>query len=70
MTNYYTLIAKMPEGVWAPQFGDYDKSTVDYEMRDYKESGNWEKGTQFKIIKTEPEQEMINDHIAGLNAGA
>lgn len=59
--KYYTLVVKR-DGVWSPQFGDYDKEVVKDEEYDCYDT------EVTKIICTEPGQEFINAKVKGLNA--
>jgi hypothetical protein len=57
--KYYTVIEKLPDGEWTPQFGDYDRAVADQEMRDMKDSGSFVKGTKLKVITTDGSQQAI-----------
>jgi len=67
--RYFTLLAKEPNENWAPQFGDYDRETVEAERDEYKESigSTWPKGTKFSIISTADDQASIDACVAKLN---
>jgi len=68
--RYFTLIAREPDGQWSPQFGDYDRETVNTEKADYVDhiGTTWPKGTQFKVIASGDDQTSINAAIAALNS--
>ena len=67
--KYFTLIAREPDGQWSPQFGDYDRQTVEAEKMDYIDhiGTTWAKGTKFKIVTSNDTQASINAAIAALN---
>ena len=66
--RYYTLLAREPNEMWAPQFGDYDRKVVSDQADVMKEHGTWVKGTRLKIISTPAPQSEINAAVAELNA--
>lgn len=57
---YHTLLILLG-GLWTPQFGDYDYTTVKAEYFD-----SWE-GESWQIIKTEPTQAAIDSKVEELN---
>jgi hypothetical protein len=59
--KYYTL-ATLDDGVWSPQFGDYDRDAV------LEERCNEYEGQRVKIISTGDAQADIDTGIAALNA--
>jgi hypothetical protein len=64
--KYFTLAIK-EDGVWAPQFGDYDRECVEQERVDtYAEhkKANW------RILATSGHQRDINAAVAALNGAA
>ncbi|UGY13756.1 hypothetical protein HAP48_0035070 [Bradyrhizobium septentrionale] len=67
--TYFSLIAREPDGEWSPQFGDYDRETVDAEKRDYIDhiGTTWPKGTEFKIITSNDTQASIDAAIVALS---
>lgn len=67
--RYYALIAKEPDAKWSQQFGDYARSTVEFELNYERDhiGINWPVGTQFRIITTTDQQADINAAIAALN---
>lgn len=67
--RYHTLLVKEPNGKWWPQFGDYDRSDVEIEMCDERESGRWPKGTRFKVIRTGDKQADIDAAVLRHNEG-
>lgn len=69
--TYYTLAIRS-NGVWSPQFGDYDREVVEQEGRDMRESGDWEglKAKDCKVISTNHTQADIHAAIIALNAKA
>jgi len=65
MARKYYTIAIRENGVWAPQFGDYDRMTVSFERDSYVDRGI--SGKDVKIITTAPGQKAIDAAIADLN---
>lgn len=65
MTTYYTLCIVDHRGVYMPEFGDYDRETVEQEMRDAKDSGET---NAMRIIVSGDTQSEINAAVADLNA--
>lgn len=57
---YHTLLILL-DGLWSPQFGDYDYKVVKSEYFD-----SWE-GESWQIIKTEPTQAAIDSKVEELN---
>jgi len=66
--TYYSLLVREPDGLWAPQFGDFDRAVVAQEGDDMKESGSWVKGSKLKIIAHVSGQAELNKAVAELNA--
>lgn len=70
MSRKYFTLAVRPNADgnrrWSPQFGDYDKATVEQEKLDTKDQ--WPRGTKFKVISTGGRQADINRAIDALNA--
>jgi hypothetical protein len=67
---YYTLIEKDNDGRWWPQFGDYKKSVVDAERRDYVDRREYP-ASHYKIVATPSDaQSEIDSVIEVLNRGA
>ena len=66
--KYYTLLERTPGQLWSPEFGDYDRKVVAQEGDDRRESGDFIKGTKFKIITTDGKQASITDAVNELNA--
>lgn len=65
--TYYTLATREYEGApWAPQFGDYSRGCVEYELDDYRDQGYERK--DLKIIKSMDDQASINAAVEALNA--
>lgn len=64
MTTYYTLAVR-EDGVWGPQFGDYDRETVVDEKINYQDHGY--SARDLKIIRTADTQAAINEQIAAMN---
>lgn len=62
--KYYTLAIKQ-NGIWSCAFGDYDKSVVQDEMDDMKESGYYDK-CKFKIVCSDDNQESIDKAVSAL----
>lgn len=65
--KYYTLCIR-EDGIWAQQFGDYDRMTVSFEVDCLRERGSIKKG-DYKILTTGPKQADINAAVAALNVG-
>lgn len=63
--TYYTLCTR-DNGVWSPQFGDYDRDTVTDEADDLY-YGREYKRRDLKVIATKPDQASINAAVAKLN---
>ena len=70
---YFTLVSRLIEhGVWAPQFGDYDRETVEFEMADMKAADRLDKRPRalYRIVKTpSARQHLVDAALAKLNAG-
>lgn len=66
MARKYHTLAVREDGRWAPQFGDYDRETVDSEREEYRDKGH--KARDLRIITTGDTQAAINAGIANLNA--
>lgn len=65
--TYYTLVTLDDnDGYWKPQFGDYNRETVEYERDDYKDNGY--SSRELKIIRTGDKQADINEAVTKLNA--
>lgn len=65
-TTYYSLLA-MYDGLWSVQFGDYDKSVVRDEQRDWLDA---EPETSTMIIRTRGDsQDVIDAAVAEWNKG-
>jgi hypothetical protein len=62
---YFTLAAREPDGVWAPQFGDYDRQCVAAELDDYAQHDYRRK--DLKVVKSFDDQASINKAMAALN---
>lgn len=62
--SYYTLVL-LQHGRWSPQFGDYDRETVDYELEDYVDQGY--KRSHLKVIVTGHLQADVNSAVANMN---
>lgn len=60
MKKYYSLVT-LENGLWAVQFGDYDKQVVKQEKQDSYH------GTKSRIITTEETQESIDKAVKLLN---
>lgn len=63
--TYFTLAVRVPDGLWTPQFGDYDRDVVLDEQLDTEE--DWPKRSKFKIIRTYDSQADVMMGIAKLN---
>ena len=58
MGKYYVLFVQLEDGTWSPEFGDYDRATVEYEKADFRDHG-W-KTKQLKIVVTDGSQPAID----------
>lgn len=66
MARYYTMVARDNKAQkWSPQFGDFDRETVEQEVRDQKDSETFK---FFKIVSSTPHQKDIDAAVAKLNA--
>lgn len=64
---YHTLLVR-EGGIWAPQFGDYDRETVEAERDDYRDHDH--KAKDLKIVTTKTtRQAEIEAVVAKLNKG-
>ena len=61
---YFTLAIREDDGVWRPQFGAYDRATVENEAR---ESWPHIKLANRAIVKSDPHNDAIDEAIARLN---
>jgi hypothetical protein len=67
--RYYIVVSTAYEGwKWGVEFGSFDKKEALAEMADLKCSSLFLKGTKFKVIDTDPEQESIAAVVHALNA--
>jgi hypothetical protein len=67
--RYYTLAIRA-EGRWTPQFGAYQRATVEQEARDaytHDPDGRRIKASDRKIVASEPDNDAINRAIDALN---
>lgn len=64
MATYYTLAVR-EDGVWGPDFGDYDRDTVVDEKLDYQDRGY--SARDLKIIRTGDTQADVDARIAAMN---
>lgn len=62
--RYFTLAVR-EDGVWAPQWGDYDRAAVVAELEDYRDHDV--KRKDLKIVVSGDAQDQINAAIARLN---
>jgi hypothetical protein len=60
---YHTLVIK-EDGFWSPQFGDYDRETVESEADEYRRDLP---SSSILIISTNDDQASINQGVAKLN---
>ena len=63
--QYHTLLL-LDRGAWRPEFGDYDKSTVEAERDDYHQGGGYLL-RDLRIITTSDNQAAIDAAVATLN---
>lgn len=66
--TYYTLAVR-EGGVFAPQFGDYDRETVAQELEDLLDGYDAPRRKDCRILKTTDRQSDIESAVAALNAG-
>jgi hypothetical protein len=67
LKTYYTLLQR-EDGKWAPQFGDYDRETVESERDDYRDHDI--KAKDLKIVTTQGHSwASIQVVVAKLNGG-
>lgn len=65
---YFTLAVRI-DGRWSPEFGDFDRETVEAERQDYRDHDH--KARDLKIITTAAGGRAVMDAIDKLNnAGA
>lgn len=69
MARKYFTLAQRIEGVWYPQFGDYDRAVVDQERQDWRDAGT-ALASDLRVISSGARQADINAAIAKLNAAA
>jgi hypothetical protein len=67
MRTYWTLAIR-ESGVWAPQFGDYDREVVEQERLDVLDGYDPPLKRDTKVIKSGDLQADIDAAIAKLNA--
>jgi hypothetical protein len=63
--TYFTLCTREADGVWSPQFGDYDKDCVRFELDDYAQHDY--KRKDLRIVTSYDDQASINTAVAALN---
>jgi len=66
MARKYFTLAVREAGQWSPQFGDYDRETVEAERDDYRDHGH--KVRDLRIVQSGDTQAAIDAAIAKLNA--
>ena len=65
--TYYTLIIRRSAGAaFEIDFGDYDRESVNDEMRGYIESGE-HKPADLKIVRSKDDQASIETAVAAYN---
>ena len=70
MTTYYILaVYHINKNKWFLDYGDYDKSNVEYEVYTLTNSDWNVKRKHTKIIKTLDDQQSIENEINKLNEG-
>jgi hypothetical protein len=62
----YFVLAVREDGVWAQQFGDYDRETVEFELEDHIDHDV--KRRDLKILKTLDTEAAAREAVAKLNA--
>jgi len=69
--KYHTIITQEDDGVWSPQFGDYDLEVVRQERLDMLDSVSMDyKAKRVKILTTpDAKQKTINDYVKRYNEG-
>ena len=66
MVNYYVLLSREDKSKpWMIEFGDYERSTVKDELRDYRDHDI--RASNLKIITTGDTKEEIEAAVAKLN---
>ena len=66
--RYYTLVIQDPETLrWSPEFGDYDRETVEQERDDQIDSEACTFLTS-RVITTEDTQADIDATVAAMNS--
>lgn len=68
---YYTLYVRDSKiAPWAPQFGDYSRTTVNEERRDMRFSGGVETMMyNMRVVMTDDNQKAIDEMTAMMNQG-
>ena len=76
--SYYILVQRSDDGTktgrrtWSPQFGDFDRETVQFELDEYHDQGARKADLRILSCKTiggkAPPQSFIDNMIAKLNA--
>ena len=67
MRTYYTLVERdAPGKPWSPQFGDYDRETVEAERSEYRDKDI--RAGNLKIISSGDRGEDVLAAVAKLNA--
>lgn len=62
--RYFSLLVR-ENGKWAPQFGDYSKSVVKSELREWRDNGA--KAGDLKIVEHDDSKAALDAAIARLN---
>lgn len=66
--KYFTLVQQDTDGVWSIQFGDYDRSCVEFELDEIHYQGAPKK--TLRILTTANDQPSINAAVAKINSVA
>ena len=64
--RYFTLLSRDPsDGIWAIEFGDYNRGCVVAELEDYLDHDY--RRADLRIIQTGDDQASIDEAVANLN---
>ncbi len=66
MQQQYHTLAERTGNAWFPQFGDFDRDTVEEERRSMIETGE-AKARDLRVVVSGPDQSDVNAAVARLN---
>ncbi len=67
---YHTLLLREQQGQpWSIEFGDYDRTVVDQEMRDRKDAYDHTRKRKYLIITTGETEAEIRTAVDAMNKG-